>query len=601
MIHLVRESESNNQRFCFILGSGASVESGIPTGNNLEMEWMDYLMGETADSEHRRLNPEETRKLAEHLYEEEELSHKFSEIETSWRIAKQEGQSLSSKFYFDIYKLRFHPNPRNGYRYLERIMEKTEPSPGYHTMALMLTKTNQHNLVITTNFDSLIEDSLFLYTDCKPLIVSHESLAAFIDSDIHRPIIAKVHRGLMYDPFNSPETTGSLKNEWRSALDYALKTYTPIVIGYGGGDGSLMSFLREASFEKGIYWCYRESSGLPERSIQQFVKKKKGCFVSIDSFDAFFTEMGWMLFGDDVTPSKTRTYWEQNAKRRISRYTQHWHKMTNDPKMHEILKPIIQAEQKAQEQRAENGQLTAWDHFDRGFAAAEAGDLQEAIQEYTEAISLDPNYAYAYNNRGNRYADLGQYEEAIADLNTAIKLDPHDAAGYYNRGSCYYDSGQFLLALRDYTTASVLDPKDASTLNNRGSSLCMLGEYQQAIIDFTEAIALNPEYASAYNNRAFAHAKTGNPKAAIEDAKIALSLSPDSAAALHTYGYALMQQEQYSSAIEFFGKAIASEPCICEIYMDRAQAYRALGETALAEADEAKVAMLEAEEKKNNS
>ena len=48
-IQIFKESTENNQRFCFILGSGASVESGIPSGGILEMDWMDCLMGIRSD------------------------------------------------------------------------------------------------------------------------------------------------------------------------------------------------------------------------------------------------------------------------------------------------------------------------------------------------------------------------------------------------------------------------------------------------------------------------------------------------------------------------------------------------------------------------
>lgn len=41
---LMKEASRSSERFCFILGSGASVESGIPSGSSLEMQWMDCLM-----------------------------------------------------------------------------------------------------------------------------------------------------------------------------------------------------------------------------------------------------------------------------------------------------------------------------------------------------------------------------------------------------------------------------------------------------------------------------------------------------------------------------------------------------------------------------
>ena len=202
-------------------------------------------MGKLEDRGTPTMDEDETRRLANELHAEEEIKHEFDEIEKAWQSAKEEKRPISSEYYFDIYKLRFHANPRKGYSYLEKIMERCDPSLGYHTLAKLLTENNQHNLVITTNFDSLVEDALFLYTDKKPLVVSHESLVDYMDANIQRPIVAKVHRGLMYDPFNSPETTNELKPEWRKALTYALNVYTPIVIGYAGGDHSLMSFLED--------------------------------------------------------------------------------------------------------------------------------------------------------------------------------------------------------------------------------------------------------------------------------------------------------------------------------------------------------------------
>ncbi len=39
-INTFKTGMDNNERFCFVLGSGASVESGIPMGGTLEMEWL---------------------------------------------------------------------------------------------------------------------------------------------------------------------------------------------------------------------------------------------------------------------------------------------------------------------------------------------------------------------------------------------------------------------------------------------------------------------------------------------------------------------------------------------------------------------------------
>jgi regulator of sirC expression with transglutaminase-like and TPR domain len=43
-----------------------------------------------------------------------------------------------------------------------------------------------------------------------------------------------------------------------------------------------------------------------------------------------------------------------------------------------------------------------------------------------QAIELDPEYTYAFNNRGLAYAKLKQFEKAIQDYDQAIELNPKD-------------------------------------------------------------------------------------------------------------------------------------------------------------------------------
>ncbi|GHT91375.1 hypothetical protein FACS1894140_1870 [Spirochaetia bacterium] len=46
---------------------------------------------------------------------------------------------------------------------------------------------------------------------------------------------------------------------------------------------------------------------------------------------------------------------------------------------------------------------------------SDKGDIDKAIEEYTQAISIDPNDADAYLNRGNAYYDKGDYDRVITD------------------------------------------------------------------------------------------------------------------------------------------------------------------------------------------
>ena len=58
----------------------------------------------------------------------------------------------------------------------------------------------------------------------------------------------------------------------------------------------------------------------------------------------------------------------------------------------------------------------------RGIVRSELGDKPGAIDDYTQAIKINPNYAQAYNNRGIVYYQLGDKQKAREDLQRAAQL-----------------------------------------------------------------------------------------------------------------------------------------------------------------------------------
>ena len=88
-------------------------------------------------------------------------------------------------------------------------------------------------------------------------------------------------------------------------------------------------------------------------------------------------------------------------------------------------------------------------HYNLGVEHRRQGKLDLAIEEYTQAIKLKPDYAEAYLGRGNAYYDKGDYDHAIADYGQAIKLRPDYARAYDNRGLAYYSKGDYDRAIVD--------------------------------------------------------------------------------------------------------------------------------------------------------
>jgi tetratricopeptide (TPR) repeat protein len=83
---------------------------------------------------------------------------------------------------------------------------------------------------------------------------------------------------------------------------------------------------------------------------------------------------------------------------------------------------------------ATNKELTAIEYYNRGVVYVDLGKYQLALDDYSSAIRINPDYAKAYNNRGGVYVDLGKYQLALDDYSSAIRINPDDAKAYDNRG-----------------------------------------------------------------------------------------------------------------------------------------------------------------------
>ncbi len=575
MINVIQESNKNDERFCFILGSGASVESGIVSGGELEKRWMSFLMGEAPDEGTLPRNPEVVRDYARNLKNDKVIQFDFSKIKNEWK--KNKKAYLSSEYYFDLYTLRFYPQYNNGYRYLEKLMESAEPSLGYRILAKLITDKNKNNLVITTNFDSLTEDALFLYTDKKPLVVNHELLANYIaDPSINRPIIAKIHRGLFFNPLNSRDDTNKLSKEWREALSSVFQIFTPIVIGYGGGDHSLMDFLCDESVKmRKIYWCYLSEYGLPNKTIQNLILNKNGLFVEINGFDSFMADIGSELYSTEITPSETTNILQQRCNSRIEQYNKRWSELHSDSQQVKELKNL---ELDLEKKREESNKSTYFDYFRRGTEYLDNKKFDLSIEFFDKSIKLNNNFAPAYNNRGISYYESGQYDKAIKDYNKAIALDPNYSTAYNNRGSSYSSLKQYDKAIEDYNKAIELNPNYSTTYNNRGNSYSSLKQYDKAIEDYNKAIELNPNYSTTYNNRGNSYSSLKQYDKAIEDYNKAIELNPNYSDAYYNLGVVYSDLKQYDKAIEDYNKAIELNPNRFEAYNNRGVSYGELNQ-----------------------
>lgn len=135
---------------------------------------------------------------------------------------------------------------------------------------------------------------------------------------------------------------------------------------------------------------------------------------------------------------------------------------------------------------------TARDYMQTGSDKGSAGDWNGAIANFTKAMELDPDFAYAYYMRGLAEAFLEDYDAAISDFTKFIAFDPNDPVGYSSRGNVKYLSKDNEGALADFNKAIELAP-DPGDYTNRGDVFRALANYEEAILDYNRAIDLLSE------------------------------------------------------------------------------------------------------------
>src|SRR6267143_4719524 len=147
----------------------------------------------------------------------------------------------------------------------------------------------------------------------------------------------------------------------------------------------------------------------------------------------------------------------------------------------------------------------------------------------------------AFNSRGNVHLNNRNYDRAIDDYNEAIRLDPKYTSAFINRALAYQEKAQWDFnayladgvyedrAIQDLDEAIGLDPNDATAFRNRGFVNSRRQRYDRAIQDFDEAIRLNANVAAAFSGRAYALRFVGQYERAMADYRKALTLQLDDA------------------------------------------------------------------------
>jgi Flp pilus assembly protein TadD len=130
---------------------------------------------------------------------------------------------------------------------------------------------------------------------------------------------------------------------------------------------------------------------------------------------------------------------------------------------------------------------TARDHLALGRAFINSGQINEAISELSQALSLDPKLMEANSLLGLAYDRKGMHDRAKDFYERAIKADKEDAQTLNNLGFSLYTNGNYRAAVDKLKKAAKLAPSDQRILNNLALAQCRVGKYEDAYKSFARA------------------------------------------------------------------------------------------------------------------
>jgi len=195
-----------------------------------------------------------------------------------------------------------------------------------------------------------------------------------------------------------------------------------------------------------------------------------------------------------------------------------------------------------------------------GLALAEEGQLDAAIQEYQEAVRIEPNVADLRNNLGIALAEKGQLDAAIREYREALRISANYTDAHNNLGLALAGKGDLDGAIWEYREALRTSPNDMRAHNNLGLALAEKGQLDAAIREYREALRISPDFTAAHNDLGVALAGKGDLDGAIQEFQEVLRISPNDMKAHNNLGIVLASKGDLDAAIQEYQEALRISP-----------------------------------------
>ena len=196
----------------------------------------------------------------------------------------------------------------------------------------------------------------------------------------------------------------------------------------------------------------------------------------------------------------------------------------------------------------------------RGLAYAAKDRLDDALADFSKAISLTPTDERPFILRAAVFQQKKDYDKAIADYTQALNRKPDSVDLMLDRGLCYASKEDDDKALADFDRAVQREPKNTRALQLRGSAYSQKGSGEKALADFSEAISINANDPVTYLFRSQHYLVDNQPEKGLADLEEVMRRAPNYSGAANDYAWTLATNPKDSirdghKAVEYAKKA----------------------------------------------
>jgi len=128
------------------------------------------------------------------------------------------------------------------------------------------------------------------------------------------------------------------------------------------------------------------------------------------------------------------------------------------------------------------------------------GDLEGALSALNKSIELDSKYSLAWFNRANVNRQLKQLDAAVLDFKEALSLEPFNADALNNLGSTLRELGDLAGSESCLQDCLKIKPDYHFALNNLAMTRQARGDSDGALALLEQAVAIEPNYVEAHVN-----------------------------------------------------------------------------------------------------